>query len=61
MARKTMDCRETPSVSNCSLKISGEEDEVVRAATEHAISVHGERDTPALRDELRKHLKPAND
>ncbi len=59
MARKTMDCRETPSASNCSLTISGEEDEVIKAATQHAVAVHGEKDTPQLRDELRKHLKPA--
>ncbi|MEV4676808.1 MULTISPECIES: DUF1059 domain-containing protein [Actinomadura] len=55
--RKVADCREMPSESGCTLTISGEEDEVVRAATEHAVSVHGHTDTPELRDEIRTHLK----
>ncbi|MGY4967309.1 DUF1059 domain-containing protein [Streptomyces sp. 900105245] len=55
--RKVADCRDYPSKSNCSLTISGEEEEVVRAAAEHAASVHGHTDTPALRKELRKMLK----
>ena len=57
MSRKVADCRDFPSDSGCTLKISGEEDEVVRAASEHAISVHGHEDTPALRDEIRSILK----
>ncbi|URM99435.1 DUF1059 domain-containing protein [Actinomadura madurae] len=55
--RKTADCRDMPSESGCTLTISGEEDEVVRAAAEHAVSVHGHADTPELRDEIRAHLK----
>jgi predicted small metal-binding protein len=57
MARKVADCRDTPSVMNCTLMISGEEDEVVRAAAEHAASVHGHEDTPELRAEIRATLK----
>jgi hypothetical protein len=57
VARKFVDCREMPSESNCSLYISGTEDEVVRAASEHAVSVHGHEDTPELREEIRTHLK----
>jgi predicted small metal-binding protein len=57
MARKYVDCREMPSESNCSLYISGTEDEVVRAAAEHAASVHGHEDTPEFREELRGALK----
>jgi predicted small metal-binding protein len=57
MSRKVMDCRETPSEINCSLKISGEETEVIRAATEHAIQVHGEKDGPELQEFIRSHLK----
>ena len=57
MARKTADCRDTPSVMNCTLTISGEEDEVVRAAAEHAASVHGHEDTPELRAQIRATLK----
>ncbi|HZJ55730.1 MAG TPA: DUF1059 domain-containing protein [Myxococcaceae bacterium] len=56
--RKLMDCREFPSESKCTLTIAGEEDEVVRAAVLHAVDVHGHRDTPDFRNELRRSLKP---
>jgi predicted small metal-binding protein len=55
--RKVADCRDYPSESNCTLTITGEEEEVVRAATEHAVSVHGETDTPELRAQIRQMLK----
>ncbi|TDB90467.1 DUF1059 domain-containing protein [Actinomadura sp. KC216] len=55
--RKVADCRETPSEMNCTLTISGEEDEVVRAAAEHAASVHGHDDTPEFREEIRGMLR----
>lgn len=57
MARKFVDCRETPSVANCSLRISGEEEEVVRAAAMHASDVHGHQDTPEFRQMIRSSLK----
>jgi predicted small metal-binding protein len=57
MSRKVADCREFPSESGCTLTISGEEEEVVRAASEHAISVHGHEDTPELRDQIRGMLQ----
>jgi predicted small metal-binding protein len=57
MPRKVADCRDMPNTVGCTLMISGEEDEVVRAAAEHAVSVHGEVDTPAMRDEIRASLK----
>lgn len=57
MSRKMMDCRDTPSESNCTLTIAGEEDEVVRAATQHAVSVHGHQDSPELREMIRTSLK----
>ncbi|MDH6133537.1 putative small metal-binding protein [Kitasatospora sp. MAA4] len=55
--RKVADCREFPSETNCSLAISGEEEEVVRAASEHAVSVHGHTDSPELRSQIRSGLK----
>ncbi|WP_255953915.1 DUF1059 domain-containing protein [Streptomyces odontomachi] len=55
--RKVADCRDFPSETQCSLAISGEEDEVVRAATEHAVSVHGHEDSPELREQVRSLLK----
>ena len=57
MARKVADCREWPSEVGCTLTIAGEEEEVVRAAAEHAMSVHGEHDTPEFREQLRSMLK----
>ena len=59
MTRMMADCRRWPSETNCSLVIIGEEDEVVRAAAEHAASVHGHEDTPELREQLRGFLEPA--
>lgn len=54
MARKYVDCREHPSEVKCSLTISGEEDEVLEAAAKHAVSAHGEQDTPELRQHIRE-------
>lgn len=55
--RKVSDCRDFPSESNCTLTISGEEEEVVRAAGDHAVSVHGHEDTKELRQQIRSMLK----
>jgi predicted small metal-binding protein len=57
MARKVIDCREFPSEVGCTLTISGEEEEVVRAAAMHAADVHGHTDSPELRAQLRGLLK----
>jgi hypothetical protein len=53
MTRKVADCRQFPSDSGCTLTIAGEEDEVMDAATMHAVAVHGESDTPEFREQLR--------
>ena len=53
MSRMTADCRLMPSESNCSLTISGDEEEVVRAATMHAVDVHGHEASPELEDGIR--------
>ena len=58
MARVMSDCRKLPSELNCTLVISGEEDEVVRAAAIHAVDFHEEEDTPELRELIRKNLEP---
>ena len=50
MGRKVADCRDFPSDNGCTLTISGEEDEVVVAATQHAVSVHGHEDTDEVRE-----------
>ncbi len=56
MSRKIADCRLLPSDSGCTLTISGEEDEVVRAATQHAIDVHGHEAGPDLDTGIRAML-----
>jgi hypothetical protein len=55
--RKIADCRHFPSDRECSLTISGTEDEVVEAATQHAVASHGHEDTPELRERLRGMLE----
>ena len=58
MERKYIDCREYPSEMNCTVMISADsEAELLEAAVQHAVAVHHERDTPELRDELRKLFK----
>ncbi|MFL5402395.1 MAG: DUF1059 domain-containing protein [Gemmatimonadales bacterium] len=51
--RKTIDCRRIPSERNCSVSISGTEEEVLTVATRHAVEEHGHPDTPELREMLR--------
>ena len=59
--RKSIDCRNHPSEKNCSLKISGTEDEVLDAAVQHAASVHGHKSSPELRDQIKSMLKDEAD
>jgi hypothetical protein len=59
--RKSIDCRDYPSENNCSLKISGTENEVLDAAVQHAVSVHGHANSPELRDQIKSMLKDEND
>jgi hypothetical protein len=58
MARKIADCRRFESDNNCSLTIIGEEDEVLTAAAQHAVTAHGHRDTPDLHTQLQALLEP---
>ena len=54
MGRLYIDCREFPSEMACSVAIVADtEKELVDAAVQHAITVHGEHDTPAFRSEIR--------
>ncbi len=57
MGRKVADCRDFPSEVGCTLTISGEEDEVMQAAIQHAVAVHGHDDTEEVRTWLRQNLK----
>ncbi|RJG15124.1 DUF1059 domain-containing protein [Massilia cavernae] len=54
MSRKYIDCREMPSDSKCTISIAADsEKELIEAAVQHAVSVHGHEDTPELRAGLR--------
>ena len=57
MSHKVADCRDFPSESGCTLSISGEEDEVITAAVQHAVAIHGHQDTDDVRSWLRENLK----
>jgi predicted small metal-binding protein len=59
--RKSIDCRNYPSEKNCSLKLSGTEEEVLDAAVQHAASVHGHENSPELREQIKSMLKDESD
>jgi predicted small metal-binding protein len=53
MTRKYIDCREFPSEMHCSVAISADTDkELIDAAVQHAVAVHGHKDTPEFRKEI---------
>jgi len=55
--RKFIDCRNYPGERNCSLRISGTEDEILEIAVQHAVTSHGHPNTPELREQLRSMLQ----
>ena len=57
MSRVMADCRRFTSDSGCSLTIIGEQDEVIIAVTQHAVSVHGHEDTPEFRGQIASMLE----
>lgn len=59
--RKSIDCRNSPSEKNCSLKLSGTEQEVLDAAVQHAVSAHGHKNSPELREQIKSMLKDERD
>jgi len=57
MNRLYLDCREAPG-SNCSVAMSADnEKELIEAAVQHAVSTHGAKDSPELRQQLRSMFK----
>jgi predicted small metal-binding protein len=59
MARYQIDCREYPSEKNCTVSIAADsQEELLDAAVQHAVAVHGHEDTPEFRTELTKLFKP---
>lgn len=61
MARKRMDCRNTPSLKNCSVVIEGTEDEVVPLGAHHMVVDHGHEDSSELREGLRASLEDVDE
>jgi predicted small metal-binding protein len=59
MTRKYIDCRENPSTAQqCTLAISADSDkELIEAAVDHAMKVHGYDDTPELREQMKDAIK----
>lgn len=55
--RKVIDCSQFPSEKNCSLKMSGTEDEILPLAVYHAVTYHGHAESPELKGEIQKLLK----
>ena len=55
MTRKFIDCREFPSETHCSVTISAdEENELLNAAVQHAVAVHGHQDNAELRGQIKQ-------
>ena len=53
MTRKYIDCREYPSDMNCTVAIcADDEKELLEAAVQHAVAVHGHKDTAELREQM---------
>ena len=53
--RKYIDCREFPSETNCTVALSANtEDELLAAAVQHAVAVHGHKDTPEFRAQIKQ-------
>lgn len=55
--RKVIDCRWFPAEKPCDIAISGKEEDVLNVAVQHAVNSHGQKDTPALREQLRSMLR----
>jgi predicted small metal-binding protein len=57
MARKMIDCGKVPNEINCTLTITGTEEEVLDAAVSHAVAKHGHQDSAELREMIRSGLE----
>jgi DNA-binding NarL/FixJ family response regulator len=59
LSHKMIDCSRVSGDIGCTLTILGREDEVVEAATAHAIVRHGHQDSPRLRETIQAELEDA--
>lgn len=59
--RTHIDCREFPSEMNCTLALVADgEGELLEAAVQHAVAVHGHKDSAEFRAQLKKLFKNGN-
>ena len=59
MSRVSIDCRDFPDGTNCTVALSADTaDELIEECVKHVMRVHGAKeDTPALRQEIRSGFK----
>lgn len=58
MERVYIDCREFPSEKGCTVAICADNEvELIEAAVQHAVAVHGHQDSPELRSQIRTLFK----
>jgi len=57
MAKVYMDCAEDPQ-SNCSVRIEGTHDEVIKVSLRHAIEDHHYPNTPETKAKIEGMIKP---
>ena len=58
MPRQYIDCREFPSHMKCTVAIAADnERELLDAAVQHAVAVHGHTDMPEFRSQLASVIK----
>ena len=58
MARMFIDCRNYPSEMNCTVSIAADNrQELIEAAVQHAIAVHGHADGPHLREMIGQSIR----
>lgn len=58
MARYYADCRDYPSDVKCTLALAADsKEELLEAAVQHAVHVHGHDDTPEFRQQIMSMLK----
>jgi predicted small metal-binding protein len=53
-----IDCRQYPSDMNCTVSIAADtKKELIDAAAQHAVAVHGHKDSPELREQIGKMIQ----
>lgn len=61
MGRLFVDCRDYPSENNCTVSIAADsKKELIEAAVQHAVAVHGHKDNKELREMIGKSIRAEN-